>query len=145
MIPGPYSGLIGLIIAVPAVAVGLLEYAASFRQNGTAVWRLQRLHGVGFALCVIASGIIEFHNFTGGKRLPYFGWYMLVLLALALLALMSGWAHRRWFVKLDAWETRHPEAAAARQQRPFQITILEMLLAMTVVALVIGLASWIAF
>ncbi|MBN2217730.1 MAG: hypothetical protein JW719_10185 [Pirellulales bacterium] len=67
---------------------------------------------------------------------------MTITTLLATIAGLGVWGHLRWSENLDRWRRRCLYKRIRRERRPFQVYILELLLLMTAVALVAGMASW---
>jgi len=131
------SVLLGLSMILLSTTVGLLQHAACFRQSAGAARVLAWLHCVGLYGFLIL-GVVLSPLAIGAS------WRAVFPVFFFLLAMLAGWnvlCLSRRSRQLAAGALSEPEDLF-REKRPFQLSIAELLGAMTVVALVAGLATW---
>ena len=144
MVAEPITFSTSLLIFFLPVAVGILQYAACFRKSLKAAKALFYLHIVGILASIGFGELCLMAAFDCDKERQHEPLIALgVFFLLAILAAVSMWKILRWSDKLAAAKLSDPEDLF-RKKRPFQISIYELLLAMTVVALIAGLTSSIA-
>ena len=126
-------------IILPSL-VGVLQYAACFRRSHGAAKALFYFHMLGIFGFSTYGVLFIVAAFDKDQIQPEPLIAFCVLLFLAMLAAVSMWKVLHWADELASVRLSEPEDLF-RKQRPFQISIYELLLAMTIVAIIAGLTS----